>query len=206
MIRTKLVIEWALSDEEPMSEQLGLFRSQLISLFLFMCVFINVDMARRGPRRRPTRKVVFTKTQYDQEVNKLVTEKRYEDYATAWMSYIVCLEDNVTSQIYQPRIKGGERLCNDIHLLNQELELVLIPLKQQKTHIVYIAQRIFLRKGPKFLFETLPDNNVLKTVFMWTDYQLSRFYRLWVETRIIWEEFKEAYLFMQAKCYHLHKL
>lgn len=193
-----------------MTEQIRLFRNQgtiqLVCWLLLFWFIVCVNSARRGPRRRTTRKVVFTKKQYDEVVRNLVTEKRYEDYASAWMNYIVDLENNVTSQISYPQMNGGERLCNDINILNHELELVLIPLKQEQKNIVYIARRVFIRKGPKFIFELLPDNKKLKSTFNWNDYQLSRFYRLWMETRLIWEEFKEAYLSMQAKSYYLQKL
>lgn len=193
-----------------MTKQIRLFGSQgtiqLVCWLLLLWVIVSVNTARRGPRRKTTSKVVFTKRQYDEIVKNLLTEKRYEDYASDWMNYIVNLENNVTSQIYNPVVNGGERLCSDIQLLNQELELVLIPLKQEKSDIVYIARRLFIRNGPKFIFELLPNNKKLKSTFNWDDYQLSTFYRLWLETRMIWEEFKEAYILMKAKCYHLGKL
>ncbi|KAG8257511.1 hypothetical protein J6590_048247 [Homalodisca vitripennis] len=177
----------------------------LVCWLLLILVTVGVNTARRA-RRKPTRRLHFTKKKYDATVQRLLTEKRYEDYAKVWMRFIVELENNVTHQIFHPGKNGGEKLCNDMHLLNLELETVLIPLKQEKEEIVYIARKIYERQGPKFLFELLPNNAQLKKTFEWNNYQLSRFYKLWLETRMIWEEFKEAYLTMKVKCYYLRKL
>uniref|UniRef100_A0A1B6LMQ0 Uncharacterized protein n=1 Tax=Graphocephala atropunctata TaxID=36148 RepID=A0A1B6LMQ0_9HEMI len=177
----------------------------LVCSLLLVLAAVGVNTARRA-RRKPTRRIHFTKKKYDATVQRLLTEKRYEDYAKVWMRFIVELENNVTSQIFEPGKNGGEILSNDLHLLNMELETVLIPLKQEKEEIVYIARKIYERQGPKFLFRSLPNNARLRKIFEWNDYQLSRFYKLWMDTRMIWEEFKEAYLTMKVKCYYLRKL
>jgi hypothetical protein len=176
---------------------------------LFLLLFeLNVEtrIVRRRPRRRKWVDRPLTQEKYDAVVLKLMTEKSYEDFARDWMKRLVALEENVTALVFNPETKGGEKLCSELHRFNQELELVLIPLKQQKEEIAYMARKVYFRKGPKFLQEFLPNNTVLQNTFGWDNYQLSRCYRIWLDTRIIWEQFKEAYLDMKIKYYYLHIL
>lgn len=178
----------------------------LLLLLLLCDLNTETRIVRRRPRKKKWVDRPLTQEKYDEIVFKLMTEKSYEDFAKDWIARLLKLENNVTSLIFNPVKNGGEKLCSELHRYNQELELVLVPLKQQKEEIAYMARKVYFRQGPKFLREFLPNNTVLQQTFNWDHYQLSRFYRLWLETRMIWEDFKEAYLDMKIKFYYLQVL